>query len=158
MPETRDIELLMSSALCKWGGCVESDTNAYYSALTNLEKVAVIFGQLHYQVGNGGFLRWIHAQRGNILIIHALRTIILCHSETDIPIANALLTILKHLEPRVREWRRGKGAFRSERRQRVYGDLDTLNSMYYSLGERVFTYYQQVLSAYDVKQDPFLAR
>lgn len=153
--ENRDWQTLVDSGADKINARRDLDKRTCFSILTNLESVAVLFANLNYQVGNGGFQQWITNDYGNPASLRALRKVLEGTSELNPAVHGALLEFLEKAEPAIESWEANDGRMDDEEWEEFTSQLDTLDTAYYAFGDQMEAFYQAVLDGYDAQRSPF---
>lgn len=176
---TRDHQTLMDSAYekfrapdCAWR------RRFLLESLTNLEKLAVLLGNLNNQVCNGGFLQYadngyaFETGPGGTGAHEAIAAAADMHRDLDPELADHIVAMMRHVEDAPGEHETEEEVVGHETdeetgeeeevtetvrcRERHFAGTDRFDDAYYAFPqERVMAFFQGVLDAWDEEADPF---
>lgn len=145
--------------------------------LTNLERVAVLLGNFHYQVENGGLAQYVdngYAEEVGpygVKAYEAIEKIVNTYRDIDPEVADRILDMVRVLEdlPSPDETEVIEEEIWSEEEEQYITTSDTVGSRevyvrenlhdsgrgLFALGDRVLKFFQSVLDAWDEQDNPF---
>lgn len=137
---------LMNSAYDNWKQNEKMDYNQFVATLDQSKRLAVLTGNLNYQVENGGFYQWhdngYSSEAGQLLTLLSFYTKVPVISEVCELVEKVLTLINEHGEPERDEW----GNIEEDSQLHYYLDADRLDSKFYEINDDFMKEIEKILS------------